>query len=69
VGIGWETFFRCNRYRLAFRLAYELSQWIAQNQLYYTFFLRGQDTISSVPIRNQGNLSFHGIRIGLQLDF
>jgi hypothetical protein len=69
IGLGWETFFKCERYRLCVRAAYELSQWINQNQLFSTFYFRGQDTISSFPIRSQGDLSFHGIRVGLQLDF
>ena len=69
VGIGWQTFFRCGQYRLRARVAYEMSQWLSQNQLFYTFYFRGQDTISSVPIRSQGNLGFHGIRAGIQFDF
>ena len=69
IGLGWEAFFRCERYRLRIRAAYELSQWLNQNELFYTFYFRGQDAISSVPIRSQGDLSFHGIRAGLQFDF
>lgn len=69
IGLGWETFFRCERYRLRIRAAYELSQWLNQNELFYTFYFRGQDTISSVPIRSQGDLSFHGISVGAQFDF
>jgi hypothetical protein len=69
IGLGWDTFFRRERYRLRIRAAYELTQWLSQNELFYTFYFRGQDTISSVPIRSQGNLSFHGIRAGLQFDF
>lgn len=69
IGFGWETFFCCNQYRLSASIAYEASQWLNQNQLFYTFYLRGQDTISHVPIRNQGNLGFQGIRAGVQFDF
>jgi hypothetical protein len=69
IGLGWEAFFRCDRYRLRLRAAYELSQWLNQNELFYTLYFRGQDTISSVPIRSQGDLSFHGIRAGIQFDF
>lgn len=69
IGLGWAHFFRNNQSRLSFRIAYELSQWLNQNELFYTFYFRGSDTISSVPIRNQGNLSFQGIRIGMQYDF
>lgn len=69
IGLGWETFFSCQRYRLRFRAAYESSQWLNQNELFYTFYFRGQDTISSVPVRNQGDLSFHGISAGAQFDF
>lgn len=69
IGIGWETFFRNNLSRLRIRAAYELSQWLSQNELFYTFYFRGQDTISSVPIRHQGNLSFQGVQIGAQYDF
>lgn len=69
IGFGWDTFFRCERYRLRIRAAYELTQWLSQNELFYTLYFRGQDTISSVPIRSQGNLSFHGIRAGIQFDF
>lgn len=69
IGLGWETFFRNNLSRLRIRAAYELSQWLNQNELFYTFYFLGQDTISSVPIRNQGNLSFQGIQIGVQYDF
>jgi hypothetical protein len=42
---------------------------VDKNELFYTLYFRGQDTISLVPIRNQGNLSFHGIRFGVQFDF
>jgi len=69
IGLGWETFFRHNKYHLSIRAAYELSQWLNQNELFYTLYFRGQDTISSVPVRNQGDLSFHGIQAGLKLDF
>ncbi len=69
IGLGWDRSFRCDKYRLRLRAAYELSQWLNQNELFYTFYFRGQDTISSVPIRSQGDLSFHGIRAGLQFDF
>jgi hypothetical protein len=69
IGLGWETYFRKDRYRLALRAAFELSQWINQNELFYTFYFRGQDTISSVPIRSQGDLSFHGFQASLQFDF
>lgn len=69
IGLGWETYFHCDRYHLSCRVAYELSQWLNQNELYYTFYFTGQDTISSIPIRNEGNLSFHGIRAGVQFDF
>lgn len=69
IGLGWEMFFCCDQYRLSFQLAYELSQWLSQNELFYSLYFRGQDTISSVPIRSQGNLSFHGLRAGLQMDF
>lgn len=69
IGLGWEVFFRNNLSCLRIRAAYELSQWLSQNELFYTFYFRGQDTISSVPIRNQGNLSFQGIQVGLQYDF
>lgn len=69
IGFGWETFFRNNRSRLRIRAAYQISQWLSQNELFYTFYFRGQDTISSVPIRNQGDLSFQGIQVGVQYDF
>lgn len=69
IGLGWETFFRNQRYRLCLRAAYELSQWLNQNELFYSLYFRGADTISSVPVRSQGNLSFHGIRAGVQFDF
>lgn len=69
IGLGWEVFFRNNLSRLRIQFSYELSQWLHQNELFYTFYFRGQDTISSVPIRNQGDLSFQGIRVGMQYDF
>jgi hypothetical protein len=69
VGLGWETFFNKNRYHVTVRASYELSQWLNQNELFNTFYFRGQDTISSVPIRNHGDLSFHGVRAALQFDF
>ncbi|MES2122350.1 MAG: Lpg1974 family pore-forming outer membrane protein [Chlamydiota bacterium] len=69
LGLGWEVFFKKNRYHLAINTAYELSQWLSQNELFYTLYFRGQDTISSVPIRNQGNLGFQGVRAGIQFDF
>jgi hypothetical protein len=69
IGLSWETVFNRERFHVTVNAAYELSQWLNQNQLFYTFYLRGQDTISSVPIRNGGDLSFHGIRLGIQLDF
>lgn len=69
IGLGWETFFACERYHLSFTVAYELSQWLNQNELFYTFYFRGQDTISSIPIRSQGNLGFQGVRAGVQFSF
>jgi hypothetical protein len=69
IGLGYAAFFGHDKYRLRLRASYELSQWISQNQLFYSFYFRGQDTISAVPIRNQGNLSFHGIRVAFQFDF
>ncbi len=69
LGLGWEVFFSKNKYHLAINAAYELSQWLSQNELFYTVYFRGQDTISSVPIRNQGNLGFQGVRAGIQFDF
>jgi hypothetical protein len=69
IGLGWDTFFRQSRSRLRLRAAYEFTQWPNQNELFYTFYFRGQDTISSVPIRSQGNLSFQGLRAGIQFDF
>ena len=69
IGLGYDAFFNDCRYRLRLRFAYEASQWPSQNELFYTFYLRGTDTISIVPTRNQGNLGFHGIRIGAQFDF
>ncbi|HEY2811344.1 MAG TPA: Lpg1974 family pore-forming outer membrane protein [Rhabdochlamydiaceae bacterium] len=69
IGLGWERFFQHNLSHLRIHIAYELSQWLNQNELFYTFYFRGQDSISSVPIRNQGNLSFQGIRVGMQYDF
>lgn len=67
IGFDWQFTFR-NYSRLSVRAAYELSQWLGQNSLFYTFYFQGLDTISSVPIRNQGTLSFHGIRIEVQFD-
>jgi hypothetical protein len=69
IGLGWERFFRRDRYHLSIRVAYEMSQWLNQNELFYTFYFRGQDTISSVPIRSQGDLSFHGVQAGVRFDF
>lgn len=69
IGFGYDAFFHKDQYRLRLRAAYELSQWLNQNELFYTFYFRGQDTISSVPIRSQGDLSFHGIRLSAQFDF
>ncbi|MGE3533612.1 MAG: Lpg1974 family pore-forming outer membrane protein [Parachlamydiales bacterium] len=69
IGLGWETFYQKDKYHFSFRAAYELSQWINQNQLFYTDYFRGQDTISSTPIRSQGDLSFQGIKVGMNLDF
>lgn len=69
IGLGWEAFFKCQRYHLQARADYELSQWLNQNELFYTFYFQGQDTVSNVPIRSQGDLSFHGIRISLQFEF
>ncbi len=69
IGFGWETFFCRNQYHVAIKAAYELSQWLSQNELFYTFYFRGADTISSVPVRNQGNLGFHGIKVGVHFDF
>lgn len=69
IGLGWERCFRNNLSHVRIRIAYELSQWLNQNELFYTVYFRGQDSFSSVPIRNQGNLSFQGIRIGMEYDF
>lgn len=69
IGFSWGTFFNQDKYHVSIRAAYELSQWLNQNELFYAFYLRGQDTISSVPIRNQGNLGFQGIKAGIQFDF
>ncbi len=69
IGIAWETFFQSGLYRLSAKASYELSQWLHQNELFYSFYFRGQDTISAVPIRNQGDLGFQGVSASLQLDF
>lgn len=69
LGIGWGMFFKHQKYHIGVNAAYEMSQWLSQNELFYTLYFRGDDTISSVPIRNQGNLSFQGIRAGIQFDF
>ncbi|MBS0652318.1 MAG: hypothetical protein JSR39_02200 [Verrucomicrobia bacterium] len=69
IGLGWETFYNKDKYHFSIRAAYEMSQWLNQNQLFNTFYFRGQDTISSVPIRSQGDLSFQGIKVGMNLDF
>jgi len=69
VGFGWERLFRCEKYRLCLRAAFEMSQWLQQNELFTTFYFRGQDTISSFPVRSQGDLSFMGVRLSGQFDF
>ncbi len=69
VGLGWRTFFKQQQYHLSINAAYEMSQWLNQNELFYTLYFRGQDTISSVPIRHNGNLTFQGIKAGIQFDF
>jgi len=70
IGISWETFFQ-NRwiYHLSVKAAYEMSQWFNQNELYYTHYFRGQDTIYNIPVRNHGDLGFQGIKAGIELDF
>lgn len=69
VGFGWERLFRCDQYRLCFRAAYEMSQWLNQNQLYTTFYFREIDAINLSSIRSQGDLSFMGLRVSAQFDF
>jgi hypothetical protein len=69
IGIGWETFFQHGLYHLSIQAAYEASQWLNQNQIFYSTYFRGADTISFVPNRSIGNLSFQGIKFGIQLDF
>jgi hypothetical protein len=69
IGLGWETFFNCACYHMSIRAAYTLSQWLNQNELYYTLYFRGQDTISTLPIRNHGDLNFHGVQLSLRFDF
>ena len=69
IGLGWEVFFCKDKCHFALRAAYELSQWLNQNELFYTLYNLGQDTISNVPIRNQGDLSFQGLTVGFHLDF
>lgn len=69
IGIGWETFFHCDQFHVSCRASYELSQWLNQNELYYTFFFRGTDSIINLPVKSKGNLSFQGVRAGLQFDF
>lgn len=69
IGFGWESLFRCEQYRLCLRAAFEMSQWLQQNELFTTFYFRGQDTITSFPVRSQGDLSFMGVRLSAQFDF
>ncbi len=69
IGIAWETFFKKGIYHLSARASYELSQWLSQNQLFYSLYFRGTDTIFSLPIRNQGNLGYQGVTAGVDLDY
>jgi hypothetical protein len=69
IGFGWDSYFKEERYRLRVRAAYEFTQWLSQNELFYTFYFRGTDTIGSVPIRNQGDLSFQGLRLSADFDY
>lgn len=69
VGFGWERLFRSDQYRLCFRAAFEMSQWLNQNQLYSTLHFRAIDAINLLSVRSQGDLSFMGLRVSGQFDF
>ncbi len=69
IGLAWESFYNQDRYFVSVKIAYELSQWLNQNELYYLWYFRGTDTVSAMPVRSNGNLGLQGIRAGMRFDF
>lgn len=66
IGLTWESYFSCSRYHLALSLAYEVVQWINQNQLREAFF--PQNFLGSF-IPHNGDLGLHGGTFAARFDF
>jgi hypothetical protein len=66
LGLQWETFLSCDRYRIAITLAYEFSEWFSQNQL------SRPELLSSGAIhfdKTYGDLGLQGGTFQVRFDF
>lgn len=66
VGLKWETYLYSNRYHLAVALAYEVVQWINQNQLREAFF---PQNFLGTFVPHHGDLGLHGATLAARFDF
>ncbi len=66
VGLTWETYFCSKRYHVALSLAYEVVQWINQNQLREAFF---PQNFLGTFVPHHGDLGLHGGTFAARFDF
>jgi hypothetical protein len=70
LGIQWETFFHCDRYRVAVSLGYEFTEWFSQNQMSRTELIdgNGQTGVTHFDKAN-GDLGLQGATLEVRFDF
>jgi hypothetical protein len=71
IGFQGEVMFNNEKQRLAFTLAYELSEWFSQNQLIQPFMTNDPQSVNQVviPTSKNGDLSLQGGTFKIELNF
>jgi len=71
IGLQWQTFLSCHRYRISFGAFYNLFYWFHQNRLHNLSVFFNALTFDTYinEIRNSGDLQIHGGSLEARFEF